>query len=210
MNKLIDIILHVDKYLIQIVQQYSTLTYGLLFLIIFLETGVVIAPFLPGDSLLFAVGALSATGALDIYFSFLIIFIAAVLGDTVNYHIGKYIGPRVFKSKNSFLFHQEHLVRAENFYKKYGAKTIILARFIPIIRTFAPFVAGIGRMSYKRFLAYNVIGGLLWTGFFIFLGYLFGNISFVKENFSLVVIAIIIISFIPVIKEVYWHYWKKN
>jgi len=195
MNKLIDIILHVDKYLIQIVQQYSTLTYGLLFLIIFLETGVVIAPFLPGDSLLFAVGALSATGALDIYFSFLIIFIAAVLGDTVNYHIGKYIGPRVFKSKNSFLFHQEHL---------------ILARFIPIIRTFAPFVAGIGRMSYKRFLAYNVIGGLLWTGFFIFLGYLFGNISFVKENFSLVVIAIIIISFIPVIKEVYWHYWKKN
>jgi len=210
MNRLIDMVLHVDRYLLEIVRDYSTLTYGVLFLVIFLETGIVITPFLPGDSLLFAVGAISAIGALNVYIAFLVIFIAAVLGDTANYNIGKYIGVKVFRSKSSIFFNKEHLQKAEIFYKKHGGKTIILARFIPIIRTFAPFVAGIGKMSYKRFLAYNVIGAFLWCILFIFLGYLFGNIPFVKENFSLVVIGIIIISFIPVIKEVVGSYWKKK
>lgn len=206
----IEIFLHLDKYLQAIVDEYSALTYGLLFLIIFLETGIVITPFLPGDSLLFTAGALAAIDSFRIEILFLIIFIAAVLGDTINYHIGKYIGPKIFTKESSFFFHKEHLTRAQKFYEKYGKKAIIIARFVPIMRTFAPFVAGIGKMSYKVFLAYNIIGATIWCGLFIFGGFLFGNIPWVRENFGVIVVAIIFISLIPVFKEVAFHYLQKK
>lgn len=208
--KFIDIILHIDKYLLAIVQEFSLLTYALIFLIIVLETGLVITPFFPGDSLLFTAGALAAMGSFNIWLLFIIIFVAAVLGDTLNYQIGKYVGPKVFKKESSLLFHKEHLVRAQVFYQKYGKKTVILARFIPIIRTFVPFVAGIGTMSYNLFLLYNVIGALIWSIIFLFSGYLFGNIPWVKEHFGLMVIAIIIISLLPLIKEVIFHFFTKE
>ncbi|MBI2102426.1 DedA family protein [Candidatus Woesearchaeota archaeon] len=206
----INIILHLDTYLQAIVNEYATLTYAILFLIIFLETGLVVTPFLPGDSLLFAAGAIAATRALNVEFLFLILFIAAVLGDTVNYHLGKYIGPKVFKKENSLLFHKEHLVRAQTFYQKYGKKTIILARFVPIIRTFAPFVAGIGTMSYGVFLWYNIIGAALWCGLFIFGGFIFGNVPWVKEHFGILIITIIVLSIVPLLKEAYTHFIAKK
>lgn len=196
-----ELILHIDKYLQILVNQYSVATYIILFLIIFFETGVVLAPFLPGDSLLFAAGALAATGSFNVAVLFLVIFLASVLGDTLNYHIGKFIGPKIFTKESSWFFRREYLVRAQEFYEKNGKKTIILARFIPIIRTFAPFVAGIGTMSYLVFLTYNVIGALLWSTLFIFGGFFFGNISWIKENFGLFIIVIIIISLMPLIRE---------
>lgn len=205
-----EVILHLDTYLQAVVNEYSILTYVLLFLIIFLETGIVVTPFLPGDSLLFTAGALAATGSFNIALLFLIIFVAAVIGDAVNYHIGKFIGPKIFKKENSFFFHKEHLLRAEKFYEKHGKKTIILARFMPMIRTFAPFVAGIGKMPYGIFLAYNVIGAAIWCIIFIFGGYLFGNIPWVKDHFGLLILAIIFISFIPFVKEVIYHYYSKK
>ncbi len=208
--KFIEVILHIDKYIQIIVSAYSAIAYAIIFLIIFCETGLVVTPFLPGDSLLFAAGALAATGSFNLGLLFIIILIAAVLGDAVNYHIGKYIGPKIFKKESSWLFHKEHLARAQNFYAKYGKKTIILARFVPIVRTFAPFVAGIGSMSYRIFLFYNVIGAILWCGLFIFGGFLFGNIPWVKEHFGVMVIAIIFISLIPLIKEVIFHFLKKT
>lgn len=200
--QLFEFLLHIDKYLQILVSQYSMTTYAILFLIIFLETGVVLAPFLPGDSLLFAAGALAAAGYFNVGVLFLVVFVASVLGDTLNYHIGKFIGPKIFTKESSFLFRREYLVRAQEFYEKNGKKTIILARFIPIIRTFAPFVAGIGTMSYLVFLTYNIIGALLWSVLFIFGGFLFGNIAWIKENFGLFVIVIIIISLMPLLKEV--------
>jgi membrane-associated protein len=206
----LEILLHIDVYLQFVISEYSTMTYVLLFLIIFIETGIVIMPFLPGDSLLFAVGALAATGILDIWIVFVVFFVAAVLGDTANYHIGKFAGPKVFKKEDSVLFHKKHLRRAEQFYEKYGGKTIILARFIPIVRTFAPFVAGVGTMTYKKFISYNVIGAAMWCGIFTFAGYLFGNIPFVKENFGIVIIAIIVISLLPLGKGVADHYRSKK
>jgi membrane-associated protein len=206
----IDVILHLDQYLTQVVNEYSTLTYLLLFLVVFLETGVVVTPFLPGDSLLFAAGALAAIGSFQVWWLFVVLLIAAVLGDTVNYHIGKYLGPKVFKKESSFFFNKNHLVRAQEFYEKNGKKTIILARFIPIIRTFAPFVAGIGKMSYRVFLWYNFIGGLLWCVLFVGGGFLFGNIPWVKENFGILVVAIIVVSFIPLLKEVVSSYLSKR
>ena len=206
----VNVILHIDTYLQTIVNEYATLTYAILFLIVFLETGLVVTPFLPGDSLLFAAGAIAATRALNVEFLFLIIFIAAVLGDTVNYHLGKYIGPKVFKKENSLLFHKEHLVRAQTFYQKYGKKTIILARFVPIIRTFAPFVAGIGTMSYGVFLWYNIIGAALWCGLFIFGGFMFGNVPWVKEHFGILIITIIVLSIVPLLKEAYTHFMAKK
>jgi len=206
----IDIILHLDKYLAQIIQSFDILTYLILFTVIFCETGLVIAPFLPGDSLLFAAGAFAAIGSLNIYFVFLIIFIAAVLGDTLNYHIGKYLGPKVFHKEESKFFNKKHLDKTHAFYEKHGGKTIILARFIPIIRTFAPFVAGIGKMSYSKFLLYNIVGALVWCLLFIGGGYFFGNIPIIKENFSIVIILIIVISFIPVIKELISHLLNKK
>src|SRR3989344_1017454 len=200
--KLIDIALNLDKYLQAISQQHPTTIYFILFMFIFMETGLIITPFLPGDSLLFAVGAIAASGFLNIKIIFFTILMAAIIGDTVNYHVGKFIGPKVFHKENSFLFHKEHLIRSKLFYEKYGGKTIILARFIPIIRTFAPFVAGIGAMSYARFLMYNVIGALFWCTLFILGGYVFGNIPLVKDNFNIIILLIIFISIIPLIKEI--------
>jgi len=199
-SKLFDFIIHIDKYLGSIIQNYGTFSYLILFLIIFLETGLVITPFLPGDSLIFVAGTLAAKNSINVYLLFLILITAAILGDTFNYWIGNYFGENVF-SKSRF-FKKEYLDKTKEFYNKYGGKTIILARFIPIIRTFAPFVAGIGKMKYARFLSFNIIGGIGWVGIFLFGGYFFGNLKFVQDNLSLVVLAIILISFIPPIIEV--------
>lgn len=199
---IIDLFLHLDRYLGEVIRNFGTWTYALLFLVIFMETGFVVTPFLPGDSLLFAAGALTAaTGAMDIKLLYIIVAVAAVLGDTVNYWIGHFIGPRVF-SDNIRWLKKEYLERTLEFYEKHGGITIILARFIPIIRTFAPFVAGVGRMTYGHFITYNIVGGIFWTAIFTFGGYFFGNIPFVKNNFSLVVVAIIVISVIPAVVEV--------
>jgi membrane-associated protein len=200
-SDIIGFLLHIDVYLTQIIQQYGTLTYIILFLVIFVETGLVVMPFLPGDSLLFAAGAITATtGALNPLLLFFLLALAAVLGDTVNYWIGHFVGPKVF-STNSRWLKREYLERTQAFYEKHGGKTIFLARFIPIIRTFAPFVAGVGKMRYGYFLTYNVVGGIVWTGAFIFLGYFFGNVPFVKANFELVIIAIVVISVLPAVFE---------
>jgi membrane-associated protein len=204
MTTLIDLFLHLDRHLSQVVQDYGTWTYALLFLIIFLETGLVVTPFLPGDSLLFAAGTFAspALGSpLSIWFLYLLLFGAAVLGDTVNYWIGHYVGEKAFSKQHRFL-KREYLERTHAFYEKHGGKTIILARFVPIIRTFAPFVAGVGEMTYFRFISYNIIGGFLWVTLFTWGGYFFGNLPLVKNNFSLVVIAIILISVIPMMVEV--------
>jgi len=208
MSHLIDVFLHLDMYLDTVIQQYGVWMYFILFVVVFLETGVVVTPFLPGDSLLFAAGALCARGDLVVGWLFLLLWLAAVLGDTVNYSIGHIVGPRAFHSQNRF-FKREHLDRTHQFYERYGGKTIVLARFIPIIRTFAPFVAGIGRMSYGRFVTYNVLGGLLWTGLFVFGGYYFGNQPLVKRNFTFVILAIIVISLLPLVVELVQHYRRK-
>lgn len=204
---LIDVILHVDKYLGNIIQEYGVLTYAILFAIVFLETGLVVTPFLPGDSLLFAAGAFAALNTLNIGLLVALLAAAAILGDTVNYAFGKYVGPRVFAGKVRWLFHPEYLERTHQFYEKNGPKTIVLARFIPIIRTFAPFVAGIGKMSYTKFLLYNIFGGILWVVLFTLGGYYFGNLQLVQENFSLIILAIIIISVLPLLYEV-WLHWR--
>jgi len=196
-----DILIHLDKYLDSIIRSYGSLTYGILFLIVFCETGLVITPILPGDSLLFATGTVAALGSLDLSLIIILLSIAAIAGDTVNYWIGYLVGPKVFSKEKSRLFNKEYLDRTHRFYQKYGGKTIIIARFIPIIRTFAPFVAGIGRMTYKRFIAYNVLGGIGWIVTFVLGGYFFGNIPLVKNNFALIILAIIIISVLPAIIE---------
>lgn len=207
--QVVDFVLHLDTHLSGLIQTYGFWTYLILFLVIFCETGLVVTPFLPGDSLLFAAGALAASGSFKIGWLFLILAAAAVLGDTVNYWIGKIVGPKVFAKEKSRIFKKEYLDRTHRFYEKYGTETIILARFVPIVRTFAPFVAGIGRMSYGKFLSYNVIGGLLWVALFTFGGYFFGNIPFVKKNFSLVILAIILISLVPILWEFLKHRKKK-
>ncbi len=196
----IDLFIHLDEHLSTVIQNYGTWTYLLLFIIIFLETGLVVTPFLPGDSLLFAAGTFAGLGSLNVGLLFLLLSIAAVIGDTVNYWIGHFIGPRAFSGEIRFL-KKEYLDRTHEFYEKHGGKTIILARFIPIIRTFAPFVAGIGAMSYGHFITYNVVGGVLWVTIFTFLGYFFGNLPFVQDNFSFVVLAIILISVLPGVYE---------
>ncbi len=197
---LIDFVLHMDEYLSVIIGNYGAWTYGILFFIIFLETGFVVTPFLPGDSLLFAAGSFAALGSLNPVYLFILLSIAAVIGDTVNYSIGAYIGPRAFSGEIKYL-KKEHLDRTSEFYDKHGGKTIILARFIPIIRTFAPFVAGIGSMTYSHFILYNVIGGISWVAIFIFGGFYFGNLPFVRDNFEIVILTIIFISFIPPVLE---------
>jgi membrane-associated protein len=197
---LIDFVLHMDVYLNDIIANYGAWTYGILFFVVFMETGFVVTPFLPGDSLLFAAGTFAALGSLNPIYLFLLLVSAAIIGDTINYSIGAYIGPRAFSGEIKFL-KQEHLDKTQAFYDKHGGKTIILARFIPIIRTFAPFVAGIGTMKYRKFITYNVVGGILWVAIFISMGYFFGNIPFVKENFEWVIFAIIFISFIPPVWE---------
>jgi len=199
-SQIIDFFLHLDKYLAEIISTYGIWTYMILFLVIFVETGLVIMPFLPGDSLLFAAGTFASLGALNVWVLFISLSIAAILGDTVNYWIGNYVGEKAFSGNIRFL-KKEYLDRTHDFYERHGGKTIILARFIPIIRTFAPFVAGVGEMSYGRFLTYNVVGGILWVGIFVFAGYYFGNIPFVRDNFSVVILAIIIISVLPGVFE---------
>lgn len=193
----IDIMLHLDKYLSIIIQNYGTGTYILLFIIIFCETGLVVTPFLPGDSLLFAAGAFASLGSLNIAVLFLVLGIAAVLGDTVNYLIGKTIGSKLYQKENLRFIKKEYLDKTREFYERHGRKTIIIARFIPIIRTFAPFVAGIGEMSYLQFISYNLIGGISWVGIATFMGYFFGNLPVVKDNFTFVIFAIIFISILP-------------
>ena len=201
-QQLIDIFLHVDEYLYDIVTQLGIWTYVLLFLVIFAETGLVVTPFLPGDSLLFAAGAVTALvpDTLNIFVLITVLSVAAILGDTVNYWIGHWVGPKAFSGKVRFL-KKEHLDKTHAFYEKHGGKTIILARFIPIVRTFAPFVAGIGAMTYSHFIIYNVVGGIAWVTAFTLLGYFFGNVPFVQENFEFVVVAIVLISVLPMIYE---------
>ncbi len=197
---LVDFILHLDVHLNTIIKNFGIWTYLILFLIIFLETGVVVTPFLPGDSLLFAAGSFAALGSLNVFALFILLTLAAILGDTLNYWIGHFIGPRAFSGNTRFL-KKEYLDRTHVFYEKYGGKTIILARFIPIIRTFAPFVAGIGAMDYPHFFFYNVIGAVLWVSIFTFGGYFFGNLPFVRDNFTIVIMVIILISVLPGVFE---------
>ncbi|MEA9356141.1 DedA family protein [Bacteriovorax sp. PP10] len=201
LHLVIDFILHIEVHLDYLIQTYHAWTYLILFMIIFCETGVVVLPFLPGDSLLFAIGAFAARGSFDFWTISLTLLVAAILGDSLNYTIGKYVGPKVFYKNDSKFFNKGHLLKAQAFYEKYGAKTIIIARFIPIVRTFAPFVAGIGEMTYKKFMTYNVVGAVSWIFIFIPLGYFFGNLAFVQQNFKLVMIAIIVISVLPPIIE---------
>ena len=202
---IIDFILHIDQHLTELAAQYGVWIYGILFLIIFCETGLVVMPLLPGDSLLFAAGSIAAIGEMNIHLMVVLLIIAAILGDAVNFVIGKYFGEKLFSNPNSKIFKQSHLQKTQQFYAKHGGKTIIMARFIPIVRTFAPFVAGMGHMSYHHFLAYNVIGGVLWVTIFSYLGYFFGNMDIVKDNLSLVLVAIIVLSILPAIIEIIRH-----
>ena len=209
-DKVLEFVLHLDKHLGALIQQYGLWTYAILFVVIFVETGLVVMPFLPGDSLLFAAGTFAAIGSFKVGWLILALSAAAVLGDTVNYWIGHHVGPKVFSREKARFFKKEYLDRTHAFYEKHGGKTIIIARFVPIIRTFAPFVAGIGRMSYVRFLAFNVIGGVGWVVLFIGAGYWFGNIPFVKNNFSIAIMAIIAISVVPIAVEYLRHRKKKT
>ena len=197
----IDLFLHLDKYLSEIIQAYGYVTYLILFVIVFCETGLVILPFLPGDSLLFAAGTFAAKGDFNLGLLFLVLAVAAILGDSVNYEIGRFLGPKIAKQAHNRFLNKEHVDRTHAFYEKYGAKTLIIARFIPIIRTFAPFVAGIGEMSYKKFLSYNVIGALGWITVCMMGGYWFGNIEIVKKNFTMVVMGIMVVSIMPAVIE---------
>jgi membrane-associated protein len=200
---LVDILLHLDRHLSEVIQHYGIWTYLILFLIVFCETGLVVTPFLPGDSLLFAVGTFAALGALDVSLAIALLSAAAVLGDSVNYAVGARVGPRVFRREGVRFLNRRHLQRTHEFYERYGPKTIVIARFVPIVRTFAPFVAGIGRMGYSRFLFYNVAGGVGWIVILVLGGYLFGNIPVVRRNFSLVIFAIIGLSILPAVIEVW-------
>lgn len=205
----IDFILHIDGHLAELFSQYGLWIYGILFLIIFCETGLVVTPFLPGDSLLFATGALvaiSASSGLDINVMALVVISAAVLGNIVNYTIGRFFGAQLFRNANSKIFRQDYLNKARGFYDKHGGVAIIMTRFIPIIRTFAPFVAGMSGMKYPKFIAYNIVGALLWVGIFLYAGYHFGNIPSVRKNFTLLILAILVVSVLPIFYEV----WKAH
>jgi membrane-associated protein len=193
----IDIVLNLDKHLTWLVQNYGTYVYAILFAIIFCETGLVVTPFLPGDSLLFVAGTLAATGHMDVHTLFAALATASFLGDNTNYWIGRFTGPRIFRSHDSLLLNRAHLDRTRLFYERHGGKTIVIARFMPIVRTFAPFVAGIGRMHYAHFVAYSFAGSVFWIAFFVYGGYLFGNIPFIKENLTWFIIGIVILSVMP-------------
>ncbi len=205
LESILEFLLHLDQHIEAFIRQYGTWTYALLFAIIFAETGFVLTPFLPGDSLLFTVGALAARGSLNVGFLILLLAMAAIAGDTVNYWIGAAVGPRVFRAGGSRWLNRKHLDRTHQFYEKYGSITIVLARFVPIIRTFAPFVAGIGRMTYWRFLVYNVVGGIVWVLLFVLGGYFFGTLPVVRDNFTFVILAIIVISLVPPFLEFVRH-----
>jgi len=207
--KFVDIFIHLDVYLSDIISTYGVWTYAILFLVIFMETGFVVTPFLPGDSLLFAAGAFAALGSLNIFFLVGLLIFAAVIGDTLNYWIGHKIGDKVYTSEIKWI-KKEYIDRTQKFYEKHGGKTIFLARFVPIIRTFAPFVAGIGKMPYGYFISYNLVGGIAWVMLFTFVGFFFGNIPFIKHNFSLVIMAIIMISIIPMLIEAWKAYREKR
>lgn len=211
LRQLADFILHIDRHLAEIIASYGPWTYALLFLIIFAETGLVVTPFLPGDSLLFAAGAFCAKAetGLNVHLTAALLLAAAVLGDTVNYWIGSKIGPAVFTREDSLLLRRKHLDRAHAFFQKYGGRAIILARFVPIVRTFVPFVAGVGTMTYPRFIAYNIVGGFLWVYFFCYAGFLFGNQPVVQRNFKLVIVAIILLSVLPIAVEL-WRAWRQS
>jgi membrane-associated protein len=200
-----DIVLHLDQHLTVLIQTYGAWVYLILFVIIFCETGLVVAPFLPGDSLLFVAGALAAAGALDVHGLFALLVLAAFGGDNTNYWIGRFLGPRVFRREHSRLLNPEHIRSTQRFYEKHGGKTVILARFLPVIRTFAPFVAGIGRMMYARFVFYSFSGSVFWIGFFVYGGYYFGNIPFVKNNLTLFILAIIVASIMPGVVQFVRH-----
>ena len=202
LKTLVDLFLHIDKHLDSIIASYGSWTYALLFVVIFCETGLVVTPFLPGDSLLFAAGTFAARGSLDFWLTSLLILVAAVVGDAVNYSIGAKIGPKVFEWKNSRIFKPEYLARTQAFYEKYGGKAIVIARFVPIVRTFAPFLAGVGEMKYSRFALYNITGAILWVGLIVGAGYLFSEIPLVKNNFSIVIVAIIVLSIMPAVVEI--------
>jgi membrane-associated protein len=199
-RSIIDLFLHLDEHLSQVISQYGVWTNLILFLIVFAETGLVITPFLPGDSLLFAAGTFAALGALDVRVLLVLLMVAAIIGDTVNYWVGAWVGPRAFSGRVRWL-RKDYLDRTHAFYEKHGGKTIIIARFVPIIRTFAPFVAGVGAMTYGKFLLYNIVGAVLWVGLFVLAGFFFGNIPVVKENFTIVILAIIAISVMPIAYE---------
>jgi membrane-associated protein len=205
----IDIILHVDKYLDMIIQSFGIWSYVILFLIVFCETGLVVTPFLPGDSLLFAAGALAAIGSFDVTLLLIIFSTAAIVGDNVNYWVGHFVGPKIFNKENVPLLNKKYLDQTHEFYERHGGKTVILGRFVPIIRTFMPFVAGLGRMTYPRFLVYDIFSGILWPILFVLSGYFFGNLPFVKKYFSLVIIAIILISVTPILYQVLRMRFKK-
>ncbi|MCI0485246.1 MAG: DedA family protein [Blastocatellia bacterium] len=208
----VDLFLHLDRHLNEVIQDYGLWTYLILFLIIFCETGLVVTPLLPGDSLLFAAGALAASegSPLDVNLLFILLTVGAILGDTVNYWIGAWVGPKIFYKEKVRFFKKEYLERTHRFYEKYGGKTIIMARFVPIIRTFAPFVAGIGSMTYWRFILYNITGGIAWVAICIYSGYLFGNIPIVKSNFSIVILVIVFISILPGLIEYGKHRFRKS
>jgi membrane-associated protein len=205
LHQLVDFILHLDRHLSEIIRDYGVWTYLLLFLIVFCETGLVVTPFLPGDSLLFAAGAFAGLGALDLWLTLLLLTVAAIAGDTVNYWMGHLLGPRLFRGEKVRFLNPKHLERTHAFFERYGGKTIVIARFVPIVRTFAPFVAGVGSMTYRRFFLYNVVGGVLWVATCVLAGYWFGNIPVVKENFTLVILGIIVVSILPALFEVMRH-----
>lgn len=205
LSSILEFILHLDRHLAELVAQYGTWTYGILCTVVFCETGLVVTPFLPGDSLLFAAGAIASTGALDPRILAIALFAAAIAGDNTNYWIGRALGPKVFHTEGSRFLNRKHLDRTHAFYEKHGGKTIVLARFLPIVRTFAPFVAGVGRMHYPRFLAFSLGGGAFWVSLFVGAGYYFGNIPVVKNNFSIVIMAIIALSVVPALVEFWKH-----
>lgn len=208
--QLIDIFLHLDKHLAAVVADYGAWVYGLLFLIVFVETGVVVMPFLPGDSLLFVAGAIAGIGALNLPLLLTVLFLAAVIGDNTNYWIGRSIGPKVFQWEQSRFFNKQAFERTHAFYEKYGPMTIIIARFMPFVRTFSPFVAGVGAMTYSRFLAFDILGGLIWVGSLTTLGYFIGNLPWVKEHFSWITLAMIVIPGLPAVYEVARRLWRRR
>jgi membrane-associated protein len=209
---LIDFVLHIDVHLAELVRDYGVWIYGILFLVIFCETGLVVTPFLPGDSLLFVAGTLAAlaTSHINVHLMVILLILAAILGDACNYFIGKFFGEKLFRNPDSKIFKQAYLKKTHDFYEKHGGKTIIIARFVPIVRTFAPFVAGMGKMSYPHFFSFNVIGGVAWVALFMYAGYFFGNVDFVKHNLSLLIIVIILVSILPGIVEVCRHKMKSR